>query len=556
MDAVTDRNIETIVFMKSSQVGATEILLNILGYYVSQDPAPVMIMQPTIEMGRAFSKDRLAPMLANSSTLKDLVKEPRSRDSENTVLHKKFPGGHLTIVGANSASGLASRPIRVLLIDECDRYPASAGTEGDPIALATKRTTTFANRKIIMASTPTIDGLSRIQAAWETSDKREFYVPCVHCKEFITLKWSQVHWEKDNPSTTNYVCQECGGIMEEKDKLIMVRNGEWRSDIDINKVAGFLINELYSPWSTWENMVSSFLEAKKHPEILRTFINTSLAEVWRDQGEEIEAEGLMKRRENYNAECIPNDVLVITAGCDVQGDRLEVQVVGWGLESHSFVLDYQVFFGDPAQFTVWHEMDEYLKRRYEKEDGTSVPIACTAVDSGYQAQSVYDFVKVRQSRRIFAIKGQSQAGKPIAGKPTQSGRQRIQLFPAGVDTAKEVIFAWLQIDEPAPGYIHFPNTVDDEYFKQLTSEKRAIKYYKGRKTVVWKPVRERNEGLDTFIYCLVALNILQPDLEKINNKVNEPKEVDQEKTKENPLPRNLHKERRNTRKKKSFVKDW
>ena len=219
MDVIVDRKIETVVFMKSAQVGATELLLNVLGYYISQDPCPVMCLQPTIEMGRSFSKDRLAPMLAASPALADKVKEPRSRDSENTVLHKKFPGGHLTITGANSASGLASRPIRILLIDECDRYPASAGSEGDPIALATKRTTTFWNRKIIMASTPTIDGLSRIQTAFESSDKRKYWVPCVHCKDYITLEWANVHWEETQPDTAHYVCQSCGSIMEEKHKV-------------------------------------------------------------------------------------------------------------------------------------------------------------------------------------------------------------------------------------------------------------------------------------------------------------------------------------------------
>ena len=553
MDVIVDRKIETVVFMKSSQVGATEMLLNILGYYISQDPCPVMCLQPTIEMGRSFSKDRLAPMLAASPALADKVKEPRSRDSENTVLHKKFPGGHLTITGANSASGLASRPIRILLIDECDRYPQSAGTEGDPIALATKRTTTFWNRKIIMASTPTIDGLSRIQTAFESSDKRKYWVPCVHCKDYITLEWANVHWEETQPETAHYVCQSCGSIMEEKHKVQLLREGEWRAEEETGSIAGFHISELYSPWSTWASMAIGFDQARKHPEMLKTWVNTSLGEVWRDQGEEIEAEGLMKRRENYDADCIPDDVLVITAGADVQEDRLEVSVVGYGLDSQSYVIEHLIFWGETSKYDVWHEMDDYIQRRYDRETLPSLSIACVAVDSGYQTQSVYNFVKVRQGRRIFAIKGQSQPGKPIAGRPTQSGRQRVQLFPAGVDTCKETVFSWLQIEEPGPGYIHFPSTVDEEYFKQLTSEKRAIKYVRGRKQVVWVPKRERNETLDCFNYSLVALHILQPDLERIANKTEAPEE---QIPTENKKPRDLVKERRSPRKKKSFVKDW
>ena len=553
MDCIIDRNIETVVFMKSAQVGATELLLNILGYYISQDPCPIMILQPTIEMGRSFSKDRLAPMLSSSPALEDKVKEPRSRDSENTVLHKKFPGGHMTITGANSASGLASRPIRILLIDECDRYPASAGSEGDPIALATKRTTTFWNRKIIMASTPTIDGLSRIQTAFESSDKRKYFVPCVHCKEYITLEWANIHWDEEKPETAHYVCQECGSIMEEKHKIQMLRDGEWRAEKETGSIAGFHISELYSPWSTWESMAVGFNEARKHPEMLKTWVNTSLGETWKDQGEEIESDGLMARRENWDADCIPDGVLVITAGADVQADRLEISIVGWGLDSQSYVIEHLIFWGETSQHAVWHELDEYLSKRYERETLPSLPIACVAIDSGYQTQSVYNFVKVRQGKRIFAIKGQSQAGKPICGKSTQSGRQRIQLFPAGVDTCKETLFSWLQVEEPAPGYIHFSNTCDEEYFKQLTAEKRAIKYIRGRKQIVWVAKRERNETLDCFNYSLVALHILQPNLERISDKLTI---KDEDPLVKNQKTKSITLQRRKPQRKKSFIKDW
>jgi len=561
MDCIIDRNIETVVVMKSAQIGATELLLNVLGYYISQDPCPVLVLQPTIEMGRSFSKDRLAPMLASSPALEDKVKEPRSRDSENTVLHKKFPGGHMTITGANSASGLASRPIRILLVDECDRYPPSAGTEGDPIALATKRTTTFWNRKIIMASTPTIDGLSRIQTAFESSDKRRFWVPCVHCNEYITLEWANIHWEENEPETAHYVCQECGSIMEEKHKIQMLRNGEWRAENETTTIAGFHISELYSPWSTWESMAVGFSQAKKHPEMLKTWVNTSLGETWKDSGTEIESEGLLKRRENWDESCIPDDVLVITAGIDCQQDRLEMSVVGWGLDSQSWVIEHITFWGETAHYPVWHELDEYLQRRYERDSLSSLPIACVAIDSGYQTQSVYTFCRVRQGRRIFAVKGQSQPGKPIAGRPTKSGTQRVQLFPAGVDTAKESVFSWLQIEEEGPGYIHFPATVDQEYFDQLTSEKRQIKYVKGRKTIAWVPIRNRNEALDCYVYSLVALHILQPNLELIANKNNpDEDEIITPEKKEDPVkeekPRDLIKERRTPKRKKSFVKDW
>ncbi|QDP48576.1 MAG: putative terminase large subunit [Prokaryotic dsDNA virus sp.] len=552
MDAVLDRNIETVVLMSSSQIGKTEIMNNILGYYISQDPCPVLVMQPTLEMARTWSKDRLNPMLKSSKVLKGKVKEPRAKDSENTVLHKKYDGGFIAVVGANSASGLASRPVRILLADEVDRFPISAGAEGDPVSLALKRTTTFWNRKIVMASTPTIDGLSRIQTAFESSDKRRYFVPCPDCHEMQILEWSNVQWDEGKPETARYICVHCGSLLEEKEKIKMIRNGEWRAEEETNKTAGFHINELYSPWSTWGTMAINFLEAKKHPEILKTYINTSLGDVWRDQGEEIVSEGLMARRETYDESCIPDNVLVITGGVDIQSDRLELQVIGWGLESHSYVLDYQIFWGETSQAQVWGELDDYLKRRYERESLPSLPIACVGIDTGYQTQSCYNFVKNKTGRRIFGIKGQSQAGKPIAGRPTQSGRQRIQLFPAGVDTAKENIFQWLQIDEVGPGYVHFPNNMDEEYFKQLTAEKRAVKFYKGEKRVVWVAQRERNEALDTFVYCLVALHILQPDLKKISSNNKPPKEesIKRNNPITNPTLRTIKRPR------KSFVNSW
>ena len=477
----------------------------------------------------------------------------RAKDSENTVLHKKFDGGFIAIVGANSASGLASRPVRLLLADEVDRFPLSAGAEGDPVSLALKRTTTFWNRKIVLASTPTIEGLSRIETSWEQSDKRRYYVPCPHCSEMQVLKWSNVKWGEDDPDSAKYLCNHCGTLLEEKDKTIMIREGEWRAENKTDKTAGFHINELYSPWSTWANMSRNFLEAKKHPEILKTFINTSLGEVFRDEGQEIESEGLMARRENYDEGIIPNEVLVITGGVDCQEDRLELQCIGWGLESQSYVLDYQIFWGETSQNQVWQDLDDYLKRRYSRESLPSLPIACVAIDSGYQTNSVYNYVKVRRGRRIFAIKGQSQPGKSIAGRPTIAGRQRVQLFPAGVDSAKEYIFQWLQVENEGAGYIHFPSTCDEEYFKQLTSEKRVIKYVKGNKSIVWVKQYRRNESLDTFVYSLVALNILQPNLELINENTANEKVEKQKKPTSNDI---LNPQRKLIRKRKSFVNDW
>ena len=533
MDSFNDPDIQRIVFIKSSQVGATEILLNVIGYYIDQDPSPMLIMQPTLAMGQAFSKDRLSTMIRDSEKIRNCVKNPRSRDSGNTVLSKKFAGGNLNIVGSNSASGLASRPIRILLADEVDRYEASAGAEGDPISLATKRTTTFWNRKIYMCSTPTIKGLSRIETAFEESDKRYYHVPCPECNHKQVLKWKNVIWEENKPETASYACDECGSMIDESKKQWMLKHGEWIAKEPKSHTAGFHISELYSVWSTWAEMAIAFLEAKKQPEMLKTWINTSLGESWEEQGEVVEYETLLERRLNYDFTCIPEDVLILTAGVDTQKDRLELQLVGWGKNYEAWVCDFKIFWGDPNAINVWTDLDAYLKKRFKTESERFIPISCCTVDSGgHHTNMVYHFTKPRQSRRIFAIKGLSQDGKPIANRPTFVGKNKAVLYGVGVDTAKEAILSRLTADAET-STLHFCSDLDEEYFKQLTAEKRVTKFIRGKKTLVWKQIRPRNEALDTLVYNFAAIYILNPNFniieERILTQEAQPKEKQQSK---------------------------
>lgn len=533
MDSFNDPDIQRIVFMKSSQVGATEILLNVIGYYIDQDPSPMLVMQPTLAMGQAFSKDRLATMIRDSEKIRDCVKDPRSRDSGNTVLSKKFAGGNLNIVGSNSASGLASRPIRVVLADEVDRYEASAGAEGDPISLATKRTTTFWNKKIYLCSTPTIKGLSRIETAFEESDKRYYHVPCPECNHKQVLKWKNVIWEENKPETASYACDGCGSMINESKKQWMLKHGEWIAKEPKSHTAGFHISELYSVWSTWADMAIAFLEAKKQPEMLKTWINTSLGESWEEQGEAVEYETLLERRLNYDFTCIPEDVLILTAGVDTQKDRLELQLVGWGKNYEAWVCDFKIFWGDPNAINVWTDLDAYLKKRFKTESERLIPISCCTVDSGgHHTNMVYHFTKPRQSRRIFAIKGLSQAGKPIANRPTFVGKNKAVLYGVGVDTAKEAILSRLTADSET-STLHFCSDLDEEYFKQLTAEKRVTKFIRGRKTLVWKQIRPRNEALDTLVYNFAAIYILNPNFDIIEERIltqeAQPKEKQQSK---------------------------
>jgi len=523
MDAITDPLIPHVVVMKSAQTGATEIILNATGYYIHQDPSPILTIQPTVEMAQAYSKDRLAPMLRDTPALRDKVKEARSRDSGNTLLHKTFPGGHWTGVGANAPAGLASRPIRVVLGDERDRFPKSAGTEGDPFSLGVKRTTTFWNRKIVEVSTPTIKGASPIEAAYEDSDKGRYFVPCPDCGHFQFLKWSQVLWEKDHegeeeptvhhPETAAYVCEECGSVWDDTTRWRAIKKGEWRSTAEFNGTAGFHLNEIYSPWVTLEEMVTEFIRAKKLPETLQTFINTALGETWEEQGETVDDTGLLSRVEGYLDGTIPSEALVLTAGVDVQDDRLELEVAAWGEHEESWTVLYQIIYGDPSAPDVWNDLDAILFKRWMDRNHPAARIAAAAIDTGgHHTQATYAYCKARERRRIWAIKGQSgQPGQPIwARTPRKNNIGKVNLWMVNVDAAKSSIYARLRITEPGPGYCHFGLDRDAEYFKQLTAEKVITKYQNGFPRRVWiKPDGKRNEALDCRVYAYAALCGLQ-----------------------------------------------
>lgn len=520
MDAFNNPAVGEVVVMKAAQVGWTEVINNTIGFHVDQEPAPVMLMQPTLEMAEAWSKDRLAPMIRDTPCLRGRIADPKARDSGNTLLHKRFEGGHLTIVGANSPSSLASRPIRILLCDEVDRFPLSAGTEGDPINLAKKRTATFGNRKILMGSTPTIKGSSRIESAFDESDKQYFFVPCPDCDQFQRLVWAQVRWDDGRPETAHYVCEHCGVMISDASKPEMLRRGEWRSTQPFSGIAGFHISELYSPWSTWAEMAIAFTRAKKLPETLQTWINTALGETWEESSSTIEAGSLLDRREQYGPENIPSGVLMLTIGVDTQDDRVEAQLIGWGADEECWPIEQQVFRGDPGKPELWNEVDDYLKRDYVTEDGRKLMVEAVAIDSGgHNTQSVYQFVVSRKARRVWAIKGVGGAGKLAwPKKATRTAKSRANVFIIGVDTIKSVLYGRLsKVLEPGPGYIHLPASADEEFCKQLTSEKSSTKYVRGRPTTVWEPREKgiRQEVQDCWNYGYAAfIGRRGPDLLK------------------------------------------
>lgn len=512
MDAISDPTIERVVFMKSAQVGATELLGNAVGYYIHQDPAPILVVQPTLEMSRAWSTDRLAPMLRESPALQGKVTESNRRHSGDTLLHKAFPGGHLTIVGANSASGLASRPIRVVLLDEVDRYPASAGREGDPVTLATKRTATFHNRKVVMASTPTIKGASRIEEEWLRSDQRRFVVACPHCQHRQTLLWGNLRWPEGEPDEAAYACAGCGAMITEDQKGPLLASGEWVATAPANRIAGFHINALYSPWARWAELAREWVQAQGNPLQLQGFVNLVLGEVWEDTGGTLTPEAFAAREEVYAAE-VPEGVLCLTMGVDVQDDRLEYLVVGWGAGEESWRIAYGTLNGDPtlrahSTGSPWALLDDLWRRGWATTTGT-MRIAAVGVDSGHHTQAVYDYARERYAGRVYAVKGSSIPGKPLAPrKASRLGKPPLPVFIIGTDAGKDQIAARLKQRLPGPGYMHTPKGIAPEYYLQVTAERAVRKLTAGRWSRRWEAIPgRRNEALDMEVYALAALAI-------------------------------------------------
>lgn len=520
MDAINLPSVHTIVFMASAQVGKTEIINNMLGFFIDKDPCPMLLIQPTLEMAETWSKDRLVPMVRDTPCLSDRIKI-KGRDGGNTILHKNFPGGHITMAGANSPASLASRPVRLVCFDEVDRFPSSAGVEGDPINLGMKRATTFWNRKIIMVSTPTIKGKSRIESAYEDSDKRVYKVPCPHCDEMDEIKFANLRrpHEDAQPDEWEYICPHCGAEIEERYKISMLRKGQWVARNPFRGVAGFYINEMYSPWVSWREIIANFLEAKKLPDTLKTFINTSLAETWNEdnEGESLEADDIHARCEVYNAQ-VPAPVLLLTAAVDVQDDRLEVEILGWGEDRETWSIDHHVLWGDPSSSDVWNALTDILTAEYEHEYKIKIKITISVIDcGGHFADAVYEYTKKKQQQgmRVYAVRGASTRGRPIFDKMSRNNSYKVKVFYVGTDTAKELIYSYLKISRGA-GCMHHPQHYDEVYFQQLTAEKKVQSFDKGRSVIKWVCKKgQRNEALDLKVYNFAAYHIIKPNMANV-----------------------------------------
>lgn len=514
------------VYKCASQIMKTELLLTLLGFVIHLDPGPALFVEPRSDDAKALSKDRVAPMLRDTPCLNGRVAAARSRDADNATLHKSFVGGHVTFTGAISPSGLAMRPIRYLFLDEVARYPKSAGMEGSPISLAIRRTDTFdLNKKIAIASSPT-DPDSAIEQWWQASDQRKFHVPCPFCGEYQVLVFSQLKWDvktrkMGEPLEAEYECAHCQKRIPHYRKAWMNSQGRYIAENPTSRIPGFHLTQLNSAYRSWGQIAEEFLEAKKSDPALKTFINTVLAEEWKEKGEAPDWKRLYDRRDKtYTIGTVPRGALFLTAGADVQQDRIEVSVIGWGRGEQSWLVDYIVLYGDPGRGEVWDDLTKILGTVYRHEGGADMRIRKLAIDSGYNTQAVYRWARNHKFGPVEVVKGGSDMqsaplSQPspveitVAGQRLASG---VKVTTINVGHFKSELYGWLRLDLPAEneeypdGFFHFCEVSDtEEYCKQLTAEQLVVRYSRGgHEHREWQKVRPRNEALDTWVYARAA----------------------------------------------------
>lgn len=544
--------VEEVVLMWGAQTSKTTIGSNWIGYLADVNPGPVMIVQPTIDMAKRYSRQRLAPMIEESPRLRQRVSENRSRDEANTTLLKEFPGGFLAIAGANSAAGLRSMPVRDLFTDEEDGYPVDVDGEGDPVQLARARQTTFSRRKHLRTSTPTTKDFSRIEAAYLASDRCEYHVPCPHCGGLQALEWGAatehgIKWSKDAegralPETAHYVCRHCGAQLAEHHKSTMLRDaaaGGTAAWVPQNegsqggRVRGFRLSSLYSPlgWLSWAELVAEWqraMDAKRSGDtsLLRVFVNTRLAETYEEDGDKADEHALRRRAGDFPLGVVRFGMFVCTMSVDVQGDRLEAYTWAWGRGLERQLVDRRVFYGDPAvpeteTGSPWAALTEHRRTPIQHASGRHAPLLACGIDTGgHHTQAVYAYVRAHQHSHVLALKGSSQGGRAVLGKPTdvdvtwrgQRMKRGVKLWPVGTDTAKAEIYGHLRLEQPGPGYVHLSKALPAEVFEQLTAERLVTRYVKGHPKLEWiKPPGKRNEALDCAVYALACVMWLHID---------------------------------------------
>jgi len=551
-------DVHRITLMWAAQTGKTQVELMSMGFFIDHDPQSIMHMQPSQGDLQTWLSAKFDPMCESTPNLKEKIAAPRGREGVNNQRMKQYPGGFLMFAWSGSPKTMRGRSAPKIYADETDGYERTA--EGHPIGLIWQRAATFGEQRLLFeTSTPTIKHISHIETAFENGDQRRWFVTCPHCEHQQYLKWSQVHWDKDcngehQPETAAYVCEGCGSMWDDAERFHAIRTGQWIASKPFTGHVSYHLPEMASTFRKLSDIVISFLEKKAQGD-LQTFVNVSLAETWEEEGEKTDHNALYIRREHYPEE-VPVGGLALTCGVDVQDDRLEAQVKAWGVGFENWQIKHEIFWGDPGRNELWNRLDDFLLTSFQHESGARLRISATCIDSGgHYTDQVYKFVKNRQQRRVFAIKGSNVAAAPIISKPSKNNKAGVNLFSIGVSTAKEIVFGRLQIQEVGAGYCHFPMHYDEEWFEQLTAEKRVTKYIKGRPTKVWIQTRPRNEALDCDVYNLAAVELLNPDFGAIKKRLKAPekKEFIEDRTVKTEIKRRII---RKSHRKKNYIRDY
>lgn len=513
-EAIGDPGIERVTVLKAARVGYSSLLTGCLGAYVANDPCPVIVLLPTESDCRDFVVSTLDPTFGASPALRGALADEADESGRSTLLHRRFPGGSLRIVAAKSPRNLRARTARILLMDETDAMTMTP--EGSPITLAEKRTLSFPDRKIIQGSTPTDELTSNVWRAWQESDQRVYKVPCPECGAFFEILWACIEWPEGEPDKAACRCPHCESVIDERHKASMVSQGHWEAQRpDVKGHAGFRLSALVSTLAnaSWGKLAAEFIAAKKSPDTLRVFVNTVLGEIWREAADEIDESELAARAEPVSLEAIPAEVLVLTAGTDVQRDRLETTVTGWTAEGVMIALAHHVVWGSPDSNDTWTELDDFLKASWKHPLGGSLRIDAAAVDAGdgETMDKVLAFTKPRLARRVVAIKG--AAGQRPA---IQSSKGKHALWIVGVDGLKAQLLARLA----KPGLVRFSEALGAEWFSQLASERRVVRYRFGRPVPVFERIPGRRaEALDSVIYAMAVRGLVKADLVRRENEL-------------------------------------
>lgn len=548
MDAFTDPKVKRIVMVAASQVGKSELEMNIIGYIIDEDPGSILFIHPTTIDAKEFSKLRVAPMIRDCPTLRQKVVAPKSRDSGNTLLQKTYPGGILTMCGSTEAHALASKPIRYVLGDERDRWALSAGSEGDPWSLAMARQTTFYNAKAVEVSTPTVKNASAIEASYAEGTMERWKTRCPHCGEYHEIRWEDIRYEYEVAEVNRkktyklknvwYVCPDCGCISTETD--MKRASSRWEADNPAayeHGIRSFWLNAFVSQWASWESIILKFLNAVGNTRRLQVVYNTCFGQLWEDRGDLEDEDSLMSRREDYGVDDnnkpveLPDGVLALTAGVDTQDDRFEYEIVGHGHFGETWGIEKGVIMGRPDDLNVWAKLDEMVFDRVLRfRDGIGLRMTMSFVDEGgHFTQSVRDECRKRIGKRVFCIKGMPGPDKPFTAPPKKMKiviNQRVVgtcwQYQIGVDSGKQVIMDNLSVKEPGSKYCHFPKRDDygPGYFAGLLSER--LEYDASKKQPwTWKkiPGHERNEALDCRNYAMAAFKVSPVNLDELDRKL-------------------------------------